>query len=104
MKENKTKERVMRLVKEFAEEGSSGGLIEKYNKMDYELQCSIKGAVKKVVKANFRYYRSPALTKAGRVVLVWKSIWPCRQRKQSLSKIIKITLKSLDYWKKKLQN
>ena len=40
-------------------------------------------------KANFGYYRSPALTKSGRGVLVWKAIWLCRRRKQSLSKIIK---------------
>ena len=89
MKENKTKERILRLMKEFEEDRSSGGLIENYKKMDYELQLSIKGAVKKVGKSNFGYYRSPALTKAGKGVLVWKTIWSCRQRKQPLSKIIK---------------
>ena len=64
-------------------------MIEKYNKMDYELQCSIKVTVKKVGKANFGYYRLPALTKAGKRVLVWKAIWSCRRRKQPMSKIIK---------------
>ena len=57
--------------------------------MDYELQCSIKGAVKKVGRANFVYYRSPALTTLGKRVLVWKAIWSCRRRKKSMSKIIK---------------
>ena len=57
--------------------------------MDYKLQCSIKGDVKNVGKANFGYYRPPALTKAGKGVLVCKAIWLCRQRKQPLRKIIK---------------
>ena len=57
--------------------------------MDYDLPCSIKGAVKKVGRANFGYYRSPALTTAGKRVIVWKAIWSCKRRKQPMSKIIK---------------
>ena len=66
------------MINEFKEGGRSDVLVDQYNKMDLELQCSIKGAVKKVGKANFGYYRSPALTKAGKEVLVWKEIWSCR--------------------------
>ena len=42
IKDNKTKERILRIINEFREEGKSDDLISQYNKMDYELQCSIK--------------------------------------------------------------
>ena len=64
----------MKLAKELKEEGDNQSLVEKYNKLEYDLNCLIKGAVKKVERANFGYYRSPALTTAGRRVLVWKAI------------------------------
>ena len=89
MERNKTKERIMKLAKELKEEGCNQSLVEKYSKLDYDLQCSIKGAVKKVGRANFGYYRSPALTTAGERELVWKEIWSCKRRKQLMSKKIK---------------
>ena len=53
------------------------------------MKFSIKGAVKKVRRENFGYYRSPALTTAGKRVLVWKAIWSCKRRKQLMRKIIR---------------
>ena len=58
MKENKTREWIVRIMNEFKEGGKSDELINQYNKMDYELQCSIKGAVKKLGKTSFGYYQS----------------------------------------------
>ena len=72
--------------------------------MDYELQCSIKGAVKKVGQANFGYYWSPALTKAEKEVPIWKAIWSCQQRKQPLSKIIKNNIDLMGYSEKGISN
>ena len=89
MDSNKTRQRIKELAGAFEQTGETEELNKQYNKLDYELKCSIKGAVKKVVRANFGYYRSPALIKAGKNVLVWKVIWSCRKRKQQLSNAIK---------------
>ena len=97
MERNKTKERITKIAKELREEGDNQQLIDKYNMLDYNLQCSIKGAVKKVGRANFGYYRSPALTTAGRKVLVWKAIWSCKKRKQPISSVIRRNIGLTEY-------
>ena len=45
--------------------------------------------MKKVGRANYGYYQSPALVKAGKNVLVWKVIWSCKKRKQQMSKAVR---------------
>ena len=88
MMKNKLQERINDLKTEFHREGKTDILIKKYNGVDYECQCAVKGAVKKVGRTNFGYYQSPALTKAGKIVLIWRAIWSCQQRKQKFSKVI----------------
>ena len=100
MERNKTRERIMKLVKELKEEGDNQSLVKKYNKLDYDLQCSIIGAVKKVGRANFGYYMLLALTTAGKRVLVWNAICSCKRRKQLMSRIIKSNSKLTGYSEK----
>ena len=77
-------------------------MVEKYNGLDYEMQCAIKGEVKNVGKANFGYYRSYALSNAGKKLLVWKAVWSCRRIKQILSKIIKNNIEKMGYNEKEI--
>ena len=88
MRKNKIQERINEIKAEFHKEGKTEELIQKYNGIDYECQCAVKGAVKKVGGTNFGYYLPPALTKAGKIVLIWRAIWSCRCRKQKLSRVI----------------
>ena len=88
MIKNKLQEIINDLKTEFHREGKTEALIQKYNGIDYKCLCAVKGAVKKVGRTNFGYYRSPALTKSGKIVLTWRAIWLCRRRKQKLSKVI----------------
>ena len=56
MEVNKTGQRIKELARKFGQSGESEELNKQYNNLDYELQCSIKGAVKKVGRANYGYY------------------------------------------------
>ena len=88
LEKKKTKERVAEIKETLGKSGKTEEIVTKYNGIDYELQCAIKGVVKKVERTNFGYYRSPALTRAGKAVLIWKAIWSCRRRRVRLSRII----------------
>ena len=74
MKENHKHNEIGRRVKELKEKlGKTekiDELFEKYNGLDYEMQCAIKGAVKKVVKVKLGYHWSPSLKNARSKVLV----------------------------------
>ena len=48
MRKNKIQERINEIKAEFHKEGKTEALIQKYNGIDYECQCAVKGAVKKV--------------------------------------------------------
>ena len=71
----KIQERINDVKEEFKKEGKTEVLIQRYNGIDYECQCALKGEVKKVGRTNFGYYRSPALTKAGKTVIIWRAKW-----------------------------
>ena len=86
--EKKIQERINEIKTEFQKEGKTEALIQRYNWIDYECQCAVKGAVKKVGRENFGYYQSPDLTRAGKIVLIWRVIWSCHHRKQTLSRVI----------------
>ena len=77
MRKNKIQERINEVKEEFKKEGKTEVLIQSYNGIYYKFQCAVKGAVKKVGRTNFGYHRSPALTKAGKMVLIWRAIWSC---------------------------
>ena len=47
MEANKTGQRIKELARSFGQIGETEELNRQYNKLDYELQCSIKGAIKK---------------------------------------------------------
>ena len=88
MRKNKIQERINDVKEEFKKEGKTEVLVQRYNRIDYECDCAVKGAVKKVGRTNFGYYRLPALMKAGKIVLIWRAIWLCQNRKQKFSRVI----------------
>ena len=77
--------RVTDLNDKFLAEGASTILIEEYNKIDYEITCTIKAAAKNVSRKNFGYQRSQMLTDAGSVYMMWKAAYSCKCRKVPLT-------------------
>ena len=77
-------------------------MVQRYNGIDYVCQSAVKGAVKKVIRTNFSYYRSTAITKVGKTVLIWRAIWSCRHRKKKLSRVIIANINTIGYSEKEI--
>ena len=88
----KIKERVLSLAKDFEQLTSNElsdidmiKLIDRYQRLDTEIQISIKAAADSVGRKNFGYQNSPKLAQAGTTVLLWKAILSCVRRKTAFS-------------------
>ena len=67
--------RIKEICAQLQHAGPTKTIVKRYNKIDYEIMCSIKAAAKKTVKRSHGYDRSPTLTEAGSAVLFWKSLY-----------------------------
>jgi hypothetical protein len=72
---------VNKLSKDFEENGPNAKLLEKYQKIDYEITRAIKTAAKKSGRRDYGYQRSDRLVEAGRNVRLHKSIASCIRNK-----------------------
>ena len=85
----KIKQRVLQLASDFEaltdnelDSGEMMQLVARYQKLDYEIKCSIISAANSVGRTDFGYQRSPDLVTAGRFVRLWKMIISCKRRKK----------------------
>jgi hypothetical protein len=67
-------ERVKEMTEEFDELGAIPLLVDKYQRLDYEMVCAFKAAANSVGRPDFGYQRSPDLVKAGRTISLWRFI------------------------------
>lgn len=97
-KHQKIPERVTKLSKDFETNGPSADLVEKYQKIDYEITRAIKAAAKKSGRRDYGYQRSDRLVDAGRNVRLHKSIASCiRNKLQDYSEHIITLAEELGY-------
>ena len=88
----KIKERVFQLSDDFEallnndlDSAEMIQLIDRYQRLDYEIKCSIIAAANSVGRTDFGYQRSPDLVNAGRFYRLWKMISSCKRRKKEYS-------------------
>ena len=67
-------ERVQEMCDEFSAHGALPDLVDKYQRLDYEMVCALRAAAKSVGRADFGYQRSPELVRAGRLISIWRFI------------------------------
>jgi hypothetical protein len=62
------------MCEEFDAYGALPHLVDKYQRLDYEMACALRAAANSVRRADFGYQRSPELVRAGRTVTMWRFI------------------------------
>ena len=73
------------LVADFAEHGATRLNIKRYKKLDEEIIRLIKASSKKACKKKYGYARSPALVRAGQILVLYKALLDCKARQDGLS-------------------
>lgn len=94
-KHQKIKERVIQLSDDFEallnndlDSQEMIELIDRYQRLDYEIKCSIISAANSVGRKDFGYQCSPDLVTAGMTYRLWKMILSCKRRKKQYSEQI----------------
>ncbi len=89
-------ERVLELADDFKtamthdlEDVEMIALVARYQRLDTEIQMSIKAAENSVGRKNFGYQRSSALVNAGAAVLLWKAVFSCINRKTKFTERVR---------------
>jgi hypothetical protein len=67
-------ERVQALQLAFQKEGKTEALEQRYNRLDYEIRCSMLAAANAQARKSFGYQWSPALVTAGRMKRFWRIV------------------------------
>eukprot|EP01082_Thalassiosira_pseudonana_P016004 g13600.t1 g13600 contig9:10029-12311(+) len=73
-------ERVQALQLAFQKEGKTEALEQRYNRVDYEIQCSMLAAANAQARKSFGYQWSPALVTAGRMKRFWQIVTSSKRR------------------------
>eukprot|EP00970_Alexandrium_tamarense_P011192 scaffold2391_cov126-Alexandrium_tamarense.AAC.1 len=76
---------VVALAQAFSEEGTTEDLVQNYNRLDYEIRCSILAAANTQARKKFGYQWSPALVKAGMMTRLWRSITSSKRRRTQVT-------------------
>ena len=86
------------MCEEFDAYGALPHLVDKYQRLDYEMACALRAAANSVRRADFGYQRSPELVRAGRTVTMWRFIiqsitagWEYTDRIHSLAQLFHLT-------------
>ena len=96
-------DRVVALAQAFSEEGTTQDLVQRYNRLDYEIRCSILAAANTQARKKFGYQWSPALVKAGMMTRLWRSITSSKRRRtqvtasaQQLANLLDMPIEKID--------
>eukprot|EP01082_Thalassiosira_pseudonana_P000262 g12.t1 g12 contig1:28787-30398(-) len=73
-------ERVQALELAFQKEGKTEALEQRYNRLDYEIRCSMLAAANAQARKSFGYQWSPALVTAGRMKRFWRIVTSSKRR------------------------
>eukprot|EP00956_Cyclotella_meneghiniana_P000053 scaffold113_cov50-Cyclotella_meneghiniana.AAC.2 len=75
-------ERVFKLAAAFSEHGATDMNIATYQTLDKQIMEIVKCSMKKAARKDFGYMRSPDLTTAGQMLMLYKCIHSCKLRRQ----------------------
>lgn len=70
-------------------------LVQRYQKLDYKLECSIKAAADKVSRKDYGYQQSPALIRTGSEVIFWPAVCLCIRKSADFTDRVKYLAKQL---------
>jgi hypothetical protein len=78
-------DRVVALAQAFLDEGKTEDLVQRYNRLHYEIRCSMLAAANNQARKKFGYQWSPALVKAGMMTHLWRSITSSKRRQTQVT-------------------
>ena len=83
VEEHNIKDRIVKLAKDFQNEGKNERNVAWYNKLDKEIVRGAVAAAKKISRTDFGYICNPELVRCGQTVLAYKYMLDCAKRRAS---------------------
>ena len=77
-------ERVVDIAKQLEKHGPTTALIKIYHQIDRDIIRGMLTSAKRSVKKKFGYQRSPALSREGSLLLIWKSVGSAKRCKRQI--------------------